>query len=72
MGLEECDGAKKCIQLTEEMNNRKRLGSNPRQDIFLDDGKGKMKYKGSLPSTMLYKGSYVLKVMFTLVPSRKR
>lgn len=62
MSLEGSDGAKKYIHLTEDMNNRKRIGSNPRGDIFLDIGNGKMKYKGSLPWTVLYKSTCVLKV----------
>lgn len=54
------------------MNNRKCIGSNPRGDIFLDIGKGKMKYKGFLPSTILYKRSYVLKVGSCCQGGRRR
>lgn len=52
---------KKYIHLSEEINNRKHIGPNPRWDIFLDIERGKMKYKGFLPWTILYKGSYFWK-----------
>ena len=54
-------GAKKYIHLTKEMNNRKCIHSSPRGYIFFDIAKGKMKHKHFLPSTLLYKRSYVLK-----------
>lgn len=40
--------------------------------MFLGLGKWKMKYKGFLPSTILYKGSYVLKSRVMLVPGGKK